>query len=155
MAAPLQGRAQTALGSRDAAEIQATLDGIQGAWNRHDMTAFVGYMTDDVEWVNVVGMAWRGKAQVLLAHDRMHRTTFKDRQWNDAEATELRLVAPGVVIATQAIPMDGFRSPDGTPAAPNRNLLTLVLVHRDTRWLVTEGHNTVIDPVAAAHDPGK
>ena len=153
--APLHGHAQSALGSRDAAEIQATLDGIQAAWNRHDMDAFVSYMTDDVEWVNVVGMAWRGKAQVFLAHDRMHRTTFKDRQWNDAETTTLRRVAPDVVIATQAIPMDGFRAPDGSRAAPNRNMLTLVLVRRDARWLVAEGHNTVIDPLAAAHDPGK
>ena len=51
--------------------------------------------------------------------------------------------------------MDGFASADGTLSPPNRNMLTLVFVRRDGRWLVTEGHNTVIDPRAAAHDPGK
>jgi hypothetical protein len=51
-------------------------------------------------------MCWRGKPQVFLGHDRMHKTTFKDRQWHDAERTELRQVAPGVVIVTQAIPTD-------------------------------------------------
>ncbi len=51
--------------------------------------------------------------------------------------------------------MDGFQSPDGTQALPNRNMLTLVFVHRDGRWLVAKGHNTVIDSQAAAHDPGK
>jgi uncharacterized protein (TIGR02246 family) len=149
------GFSQTPIAAKDAVEIHATLDGIQAAWNRHDMKAFVSYMTDDVEWVNIVGMCWRGKAQVFLAHDRMHKTTFKDRQWHDAETTELRQVAPGVVIVTQAVPMDGFPMPDGSPALPNRNMLTLVLVHQDGRWLVAEGHNTVIDPQAAAHDPGK
>lgn len=147
--------AQTPPTPKDAAEIHQALDGIQAAWNHHEMKAFISYMTDDVEWVNIVGMCWRGKAQVFLAHDRMHRTTFKDRQWHDAETTAMRQVAPGVVIVTEAVPMDGFPSPDGTQAQPNRNMLTLVFVHRDGRWLVAEGHNTVIDPQAAAHDPGK
>jgi uncharacterized protein (TIGR02246 family) len=155
LGSPLKSDAQSPILANDAAEIHAALGGIQSAWNHHDMTAFVSYMTDDVEWVNIVGMCWRGKAQVFLAHGRTHRTTFKDRQWHDAETTELRLVAPGVVIVTQAIPMDGFSSPNGSPTPPNRNMLTLVFVHRDGRWLVAEGHNTVIDPQAAAHDPGK
>ena len=155
LGSPLKSDARGAPSPEDAAAIQATLDGIQAAWNRHDMTAFVGFMTDDVEWVNIVGMAWRGKAQVFLAHDRMHRTTFKDRQWNNPETTELREISPGVVIVTQPIPMDGFRMPDGSSVAPSRNMLTLVLVRRDARWLVAEGHNTLIDPQAAAHDPGK
>ena len=121
LGSPLKSDAQSPILANDAAEIHAALGGIQSAWNHHDMTAFVSYMTDDVEWVNIVGMCWRGKAQVL----------------------------------TQAIPMDGFSSPNGSPTPPNRNMLTLVFVHRDGRWLVAEGHNTVIDPQAAAHDPGK
>ena len=139
----------------DARQIRATLDGVQAAWNRHDMKAFVSFMTDDVEWVNIVGMCWRGKAQVFLAHDRMHQTTFKDRQWHDAETTELRQISPNVIIVTEAVPMDGFRAPDGSLTPPSRNMLTLVLVRRDGRWLITQGHNTIIDEKAAAHDPGK
>jgi hypothetical protein len=41
---------------KDAVEIRAELQGMQDAWNRHDMKAFVTCMSDDVEWVNVVGM---------------------------------------------------------------------------------------------------
>jgi uncharacterized protein (TIGR02246 family) len=149
------GDAQASPAKADATEIRAVLSGIQAAWNHHDMTAFVSYMTEDVEWVNVVGMCWRGKAQVFLAHDRMHKTTFRDRQWYDAEMTELRQVAPGVVIVTEAVPMDGYASQDGGKTPSNRNMLTLVFVHRNGRWLVAEGHNTIIDPAAAAHDPGK
>jgi uncharacterized protein (TIGR02246 family) len=147
--------AQTPVGSKDASDIRASIDAMQAAWNRHDMNAWVGYMADDVEWVNIVGMVWRGRAQVLLAHDRMHKTTFKNRQWHDAETTDLRQVAPGVVVVTEAVPMDGFTAPDGTATAPSRNMLTLVYVHRAGRWLVVEGHNTIVDPQAALHDPGK
>lgn len=155
LGSPIAGAAPNPVAAKDSAEIHAALEGMQAAWNHHDMTAFVSYMTDDVEWVNIVGMCWRGKAQVFLAHDRMHKTTFKDRQLHNAEWTELRQVAPGVVIVTEAVPMDGFPMPDGSVAPPNRNMLTLVFVRRDGRWLIAEGHNTVIDPKAAAHDPGK
>jgi uncharacterized protein (TIGR02246 family) len=147
--------AQGTVAPKDAAEIHAVLDGMQAAWNHHDMTAFVSYMTDDVEWVNVVGMWWRGKAQVFKAHDRMHRTMFKDRDLHDALTTELRQIAPGVVVVTQVIPADGYTTGDGTVVPPNRNVLTQTFVHRDGRWLVAEGHNTVIDERAAPHDPGK
>jgi uncharacterized protein (TIGR02246 family) len=141
--------------SKDAAEIRAALNGMQAAWNAHDMKAFVSYMTDDVEWVNVVGMWWRGKGQVFKAHDTMHRGMFKDRSLHDPQTTELRGVAPGVVIVTQVIPADAYTTPDGHVAPANRNVLTEVFVHRDGRWLVAEGHNTVIVEEAQAHDPGK
>lgn len=49
--------AQTTLSAQDVAQIHGVVDGLQAAWNRHDMTAFVNLMTDDVEWVNIVGMA--------------------------------------------------------------------------------------------------
>ncbi len=155
LGSPIRAHSQDLINAKDAAEIHSALNGIQAAWNHHDMKAFVSYMTDDVRWVNVVGMCWRGKAQVFLAHDRMHQTTFKNRQWHDADMIELREVAPGVVIVTEAVPMDGFPSPDGSTAPPNRDMLTLVFVHHDKRWLVAEGHNTAIDTKAAAHDPGK
>jgi uncharacterized protein (TIGR02246 family) len=147
--------AQTTNRAQDEAQIHGVVDGLQAAWNRHDMEAFVNLMTDDVEWVNIVGMAWRGKAQVFLAHDRMHKTTFKNRQWQNAESTAIRQVAPGVAIVTEAVPMDGFTMPDGSLTPPSMNMLTLVLVRREGHWLVAEGHNTIIDPKAAAHDPGK
>jgi uncharacterized protein (TIGR02246 family) len=141
--------------AKDAKEINAALDGMQAAWNHHDMKAFVGYMTDDVEWVNVVGMWWRGKAQVFKAHEAFHKTIFKDRDLHNADTTELRQMAPGVVVVTQIVPADGYTSPSGTVVPPNKNILTTVFVRHGDKWLVSEGHNTVIDERAAAHDPGK
>jgi uncharacterized protein (TIGR02246 family) len=147
--------AQTTVPEKDAAEIHAALDGMQAAWNHHDMKAFVSYMTDDVEWVNVVGMWWKGKAQVFKAHDALHKTIFKDRTLHDAQTVELRAIAPGVVVATSVIPADGYTTLHGTIEPPDRNVLTEVFVHRDGKWLVAEGHNTTIVEAAMAHDPGK
>jgi hypothetical protein len=35
----------------------------------------------------------------------------------------------------------------------SRDRLSLVVVRRGGRWLIGHGHNTVIDPAAAPHDP--
>jgi uncharacterized protein (TIGR02246 family) len=147
--------AETTVPEKDAAEITAALKGMQDAWNHHDMKAFASYMTDDVEWVNVVGMWWRGKAQVYKAHDTLHKTMFKDRELKDATEIVMRKIAPDVVVVTSVIPADGFSDSTGRVFPANRNVLTETFVHRDSRWLVAEGHNTLIDEQAAAHDPGK
>jgi uncharacterized protein (TIGR02246 family) len=141
--------------ARDAAEIQAALSGMQSAWNHHDMKAFVSYMTDDVEWVNVVGMWWKGKAQVFKAHDVLHKTMFKDRLLHDPQTVVLRAIAPDVVVVTSIVPADGYTTTDGHVEPANRNVLTETFVHRGGRWLVAEGHNTIIVEEAQAHDPGK
>jgi len=139
----------------DAAQIRAALKGMESAWNQHDMKAFVSYMTDDVEWVNVVGMWWKGKAQVYQAHEALHQTIFKNRQLHEPEAVELRLLAPGVVLATTIVRADGFTTPTGHVEPPSRNALTEVFVWRDGRWLVAEGHNTTIVEEAQRSNPVK
>ena len=45
---------------RDA--VEKTLDGFTHVWNRHDMDAMAELVTGDCDWVNVVGMHWKGKA---------------------------------------------------------------------------------------------
>lgn len=149
------GQAQSGVPEADAAQIREALKGMDSAWNQHDIKAFVSYMTDDVEWVNVVGMWWKGKAQVYQAHEAFHRTIFKNRQLHEPEAVELRLLAPGVVLATTIARADGFTTPSGHVEPPSRNVLTQVFVRRDGRWLVAEGHNTTIVEEAQHSNPVK
>jgi uncharacterized protein (TIGR02246 family) len=146
---------QATVPEADAVQIQAALRGMTEAWNHHDMKAFVSYMTDDVEWVNVVGMWWRGKAQVYQAHEAFHQTIFKNRDLHEPERVELRRIGPETVVVTSVQAADGFTSPNGHVNPPGRNVLTQVFVHRDGRWLVAEGHNTTIVEEAQASNPVK
>ena len=61
------------------AKIKATLDRWEAAWNASDMSAMWQLATDDVHWVNVVGMHWRGKTEVQKAHQACFDLLFKDR----------------------------------------------------------------------------
>jgi len=56
------------------AKVKVVLDGWEAAWNASDMTAMWRLATDDVHWVNVVGMHWRGKAEVQKAHQVYFRS---------------------------------------------------------------------------------
>jgi uncharacterized protein (TIGR02246 family) len=145
----------SAVPERDAREIHAALQGMDDAWNQHDMKAFVSFMTEDVEWVNVVGMWWKGKDKVYQAHQAYHQTIFKNRQFHKPETVELKLIAPGAVLATTIAVVDGFTTPSGHVEPAGRSVLTEIFVHRDGKWLVLEGHNTTLVEEAQKSNPVK
>lgn len=121
------------------------------AWNLHDMKAFVSYMADDVEWVNVVGMWWKGKAQVYQAHEAFHQNVFKNRQVHNS--VELKLVAPDCVLVTMIARADGFTTPSGHVEPAGRSVLTEVFVKRDGKRLLMQGQNTTIVQDAQRSNP--
>jgi len=140
---------------KDAAEIRAAISGMDKAWNTHNMRAYVSYMTEDVDWVNVVGMWWKGRDQVYKAHEAYHQTIFKDRQLHEPETVSLRSITPDVVIATIIQTADGYTTPSGHVEPAGRAALTEVFVRREGRWLLTEGHNTTIVEAAQRSNPVK
>ena len=110
-------------------------------------------MTPDVEWVNVVGMRWVGRDEVFQAHERYHQTLFRNRTLYPLTTLDIRAITPDVAIVTASGKADGYTTSNGTLRPPSSGVLTYVLVHRDGRWLITEGHNTTIDPIAALNNP--
>ena len=52
----------------DAAQVRHIVDELVASWNTADAERMYRLATDDVEWVNIMGMYWRGKAQVEAAH---------------------------------------------------------------------------------------
>ncbi|MGA2850083.1 MAG: SgcJ/EcaC family oxidoreductase [Terracidiphilus sp.] len=141
------------LAAADEAAIRAVLDRQIESWNHHDMKAYVADMTPDVEWINVVGMRWQGRDEVYRAHETYHQTIFKNRNLQPWKLVSIRAITPDVAIATTSGDADGYTTPDGRARPPSTSMLTYVLVHRDGRWMITEGHNTTVDPVAAPNNP--
>ena len=86
-----------ALAADDEAAVRALVDEFANTWNRHDMGAMRELDTDDVEWINVVGHHWAGKATVYKGHVAIHKgmsakTTLSvesattSRGWSNTEA---------------------------------------------------------------------
>ena len=144
-----------ALAPADETAIHAVLDRQIESWNHHDMKAYVADMTPDVEWVNIVGMWWRGRDEVYRAHEKYHETIFKTRSLSPWKEVSIRPITPDVAVATAIGDGEGFTGNGGRVFPPSTSILTYVLVHRDGRWLITSAHNTTLDPPAAPNNPIK
>ena len=132
--------------------VREIVAGFEKAWNTHDMKALEKLFRDDAEWVNVVGMHWRGRDEIMVAHTAFHRTIFKNHQYR-TDAVETRSVAPGVAVAVATETFDGFTAPDGRVWPMARNRLSYVLVKGTEGWKIAHGQNAEVDEVAAKHDP--
>ncbi len=123
-------------------------------WNKHDMNAFANLFTEDAEWVNVVGMVWRGKPEIMKAHKVAHETNFKNRSIQLDNMT-VRFIRPDVAVSLVRWNVDGFDAPDGRHFDKGTNVSTLVFAKQNGKWLIASGENVTVDPVAAAYDPAK
>ena len=137
------------------AKVRALIDQWQAAWNASDMTAMWGLATEDVHWVNVVGMHWRGKAEVQTAHQAYFDAIFKDRTCKLEEIESITALPGEALIAVVRWWFAGFRQPDGVMREASADRMTLILVPRGDSLAIAHGANVHVDAQAAAHDPIK
>lgn len=135
-----------------APEVAALIKAYLDAWNDSAPERFADLFWPDGSWVNVVGMHWRGRDQVVFAHTAFLKTIFKDCKQH-LVSTDARAVAPGVAMAVVTLIQDAYVTPDGHPMPKAHDRLTFVAAERDGTWRLLHGHNTIINPQAADNDP--
>jgi uncharacterized protein (TIGR02246 family) len=154
--AGLEGTKAMAVVSDDiSAKVRTVVGGWEAAWNAADMPTMWQLATDDVHWVNVVGMHWRGKAEVQKAHQVYFDLMFKDRSVKLDEIESIEALPGGAVVTVVRWSFDGFRQPDGVMRAPGKDRMSLVMVPRGEGLAIAHGANVPIDVVAANYDPIK
>ena len=89
------------------------------AWNRHDMAALAALFTEDAEFVNVVGLWWRTRAEIEAAHAATHATMFRDSRLK-GDMAEVTSLGPGIAALHVTWTLTGQSTPDGTPAEPRQ-----------------------------------
>ena len=137
----------------DAAAIDRTLTAFGSTLAAMDFDAFANLFTDDADFVNIVGMHWHGRAQIVNAHRVVFTTRYHGQAQRFTDKTEA-LLAPGTALVVGTIKMDDYVARDGKQMTNNFFRMTLVLKKRGDQWLIRSAENTVIDPDAAKHDPG-
>ena len=135
-------------------EVRAVLEAWEAAWNASDMTAMWQLATDDIHWVNVVGMHWRGKTEVQKAHQVFFDLMFKNRSCKLEEIESIEPLPGGAVVAVVRWSMGGWRL-NGEMKPPGRDRMSLVLIPRGEGLAIAHGANVPIDEAAAAHNPIK
>lgn len=137
----------TELSADAKSQIEKTIVNLADSWNRHDMATFAAQCSDEADFVNVVGMHWRGRSQIEAHHVALHRTIFRNSTLRYLD-NSLRPLANGVVLAHIRWEMSGHESPPGSHfAAVRRGVITAVLVEESQGWLITAFQNTDIVPI--------
>jgi uncharacterized protein (TIGR02246 family) len=128
----------------DEQAIQRLASQFERAWNTHDMTLLGDMVTDDVDFVNVVGMHWTGRRQVVDSHVAIHRDRFKNSVWANERVT-VQFVRPDVALARVEWntrgdltgPADALK-----PGPPRRGLFLWVVVKEAGSWRIRAVQNT-------------
>jgi uncharacterized protein (TIGR02246 family) len=126
----------------------------EASWNKHDMNEMATLLTEDAEWVNVVGMWWRGRADVRQAHVVYHDTVFKETPYH-AQAVTVRFVNPDTAIASVKWKKGSFVAPNGVTYPEAEDMMSMLWVRQSGKWLIALGHNTTIDPNVQQFNPIK
>jgi uncharacterized protein (TIGR02246 family) len=145
----LLSSAMFAQSKADEIQITKLIDDLIAAYNSHDFTTLKNNSTDDVNWINIVGMWWKGRNEVIGAHNGIFNTIFNGVKF-DKKSVSMRSVTDDVMLANVIIHVGEFFPPDGVDRGTNKqkaadDIITLVYVKKGGKWLLTAGQNTVID----------
>ena len=112
-------------------------------WNRHDMDAFAELFAEDAEFVNVVGIWWKGRAEIKGAHEFTHRTIFKTSRLSIQESA-VRFPTAGIAISRSRWTLEGHVSAEGDPLPPRNGILVNTLQQIGGAWRIIDSQNTDI-----------
>ncbi len=135
--------------SAEFTEVTRVVETFAECWNRHDIDAFAELFSEDAEFVNVVGLWWKGRAEIKAAHEFTHQTLFKKSRLTIAEVFT-RFPAPQVAITRCLWKLEGHVTPEGMPLPERNGVLMNVLRQKDGGWFIIDSQNTdIIEGVAS------
>jgi uncharacterized protein (TIGR02246 family) len=138
--------------TKDRQAVQTQIEALLHSWNQHDFSDMKNYTTADVDWVNIVGMWWKGRGQVQYAHEAFHKTIFKNVPV-ELKSSDIRFITKEVAVAHITTYYGEFTTPSGQKMGNTEDLATLVYVKRKGKWLLTAGENVTVNEGAKQHDP--
>jgi len=126
--------------------IEAAANTFAEAWNRHDMNAFAELFAPDANFVNVIGLHWKGRAEIKTAHQELHATRMKDSRLTIENASS-RFLRPDVGLVHATWTLVGDTGLGSAAQPPRHGVLSLVLTKEGGRWLIAAAQNTDIVPI--------
>jgi uncharacterized protein (TIGR02246 family) len=127
--------------SIEAEQVRSVVEAFADAWNRHDMEALAGLFTQDAQFVNVVGLWWRGRDEIRGAHEFTHRTLFRNSRLTVADI-DIRFPAADIAIARCRWVLVGHVSPEGTGLPERHGILACVVQRYERQWRIIDSQNT-------------
>ncbi|HEV8514259.1 MAG TPA: SgcJ/EcaC family oxidoreductase [Cyclobacteriaceae bacterium] len=141
--------------TKDESGINSAVDAMIYSWNHHNYDDLKNYATEDTDWVNAVGMWWKGRKESQYAHQIFHDTMFKEGTCEKQSVT-IRFITKDVAIAHIYWHFGGnVVDPSGRKLEPVDCIATVVYVNQKGKWLMEAGENLPIIPEVQQDDPIK
>jgi uncharacterized protein (TIGR02246 family) len=140
------------ISTADDKAIREILKDQETAWNKHDMNAFTKAFRDDAQGINVAGMYWQGKAELLKHLTDFHATFLKDCQ-EYLDEVQVHSLGEGYAVAVNIWKVDGFTGPGGVQFPACRHRSTVEFAKGAEGWKVVHFHNTTIDEAVLKGGP--
>ena len=119
-------------------QLETTFTALSEAWQNGDGEAFVEWCTEDVDFVNLLGMYVKGRRAVANLHDKIFRGPYKDS--TVAFTIErIRVITPNSVLAIVPSRID---IPSGPVKGIVLSIASVLLTLNGNRWMVASFHNT-------------
>jgi len=122
-------------------------------WNLHDMKRFAGLFADDAQFVNVIGLWWRGRAEIQKQHEALHATRMRSSHLVATETT-VQVLRPDVAVLHVRWQLTGDTGIDGVTLPTRQGVMSLVTVKVGSKWQIASAQNTDSIPLPNL-PPGK
>ncbi len=108
------------------------------AWNKHDVPAMMALHTPDVNFTNISGQWWRGRAETAAGLQNVHSTVFA-KSTMTIRADEVRFLTDTVAVVHGTMELHNV-----PPPAQGECHFIRVLVKQNGSWLIDDFQNTLI-----------
>ena len=135
-----------ALEPQDQKSIEEVVHGYVCAWNEHEGVGFGNGFTEDADFVNIIGLTFKGRAEIEDRHIKILRGFLKGSTFKVLKM-DVREVQPNVVIAHVSWQVDGFRNPGSDATSPGitqDGIFTHVFIKHGEKWEIIASQNTLI-----------
>lgn len=119
-------------------ELQPTFDALSQAWKNGDGEAFAQWCTDDVDFINLLGIHVKGRDAVVDLHAKVFEGPYRGSTVTFT-IESVRAIAPDAVLAIVPSRID---APTGPVKGTVLSIASILLVRDGERWKLANFHNT-------------
>ena len=141
----------------DNAAVNQVATSFNNSWNKHDFKDMSNYTMKDADFINPVGIWWKGRSDVQKSIQHAHDAILKNTPMTML-STSIRFVTPSVALVTVIGKVGTFYPPAGVDngqnkAGGNRVISTMVIVKQNGKWLFASLQATDINEDIVKTDP--
>ncbi|MGI5132863.1 SgcJ/EcaC family oxidoreductase [Pseudonocardia sp. CA-107938] len=126
--------------STDHDRVDAIVESLVAAFNRHDPHGFAADFTESASFVDVLGRRMAGRQGIEAGHRFPLGGPLAEATLTVEGRTDT-VVAPDVVVVDLGWRTRGGRGGDGRAVGERVGLLSLTMAHSDGGWQIALGHN--------------